>query len=33
MKNIEEDIIPFGFVDDGLQSEDYEIDPEGNIWH
>ena len=33
MKNIEEDIMPFGFVDDGLQSGDIEIDPEGNIWY
>ena len=32
MKNIEEDIIPFGFIDDGLQSEDVEIDSEGNVW-
>ena len=31
MKNIEEDIMPFGFIQDGID-EKYEVDNEGNIW-
>lgn len=31
MKNIEEDIMPFGFIQDGID-EQYEVDNEGNIW-
>jgi hypothetical protein len=31
MKNIEEDIMPFGFIQNGID-EQYEVDNEGNIW-
>jgi len=31
MKNIEEDIMPFGFIQDGTDG-DYEVDTEGNMW-
>ena len=31
MKIIEEDIMPFGFIQDGID-EKYEVDNEGNIW-
>ena len=32
MKNIEEDMMPFGFIDDGLDSNEGMVDNEGNIW-
>ena len=32
MKNIEEEIMPFGFLDDGLNLSDGEMDSEGNHW-
>jgi len=32
MQQIEEDLAPFGFVDDGLEETSF-IDNEGNRWH
>ena len=31
MKNIEEEIMPFGFIQDGTEGE-YEVDSDGNMW-
>ena len=32
MKNIEEDVMPFGFINDGLDSNEGMVDNEGNMW-
>ena len=32
MKQIEEDLTPFGFIEDGVQNEDKYIKEDGEIW-
>lgn len=33
MKEVEDQLIPFGIIDDGLGGNETEIDSEGNVWH
>jgi len=33
MKEVEEQLMPFGIIDDGLGGNEPEIDNEGNVWH
>jgi hypothetical protein len=32
MKQIEEDLTPFGFIEDGVQNEDKYVIEDGEIW-
>ena len=32
IQNLEENLTPFGIIDDGINNHEFEIDSDGNIW-